>query len=597
MRLFRNLLFCGSCALAIGLAGKASAQSAGLALPPGQIVTGPIVLGQAFCRTTKACVGMIGSPSISNGFDANQYLLNSNPPLVNPLVTPSTLSYTNSTSSPAVVVLTTAPTQYVRFYSGNSILGNFIAGSNMVRGLTPAQVRDILALPGTPTMEAIVQVPAGTCLLVGTAGPILDAQPPASPVGVWGRGGALQEFIIGKSAVPGCGPGSQPVFLSASSFVNGQPIGAYALAYVPRAGAGNAGAVAFALDHALPPPLFSDMDSIYNALDLLNFGDPAALRSALSQLDGEVYADLLSVSIGVSRMFLDAVRAQTHLARTTSARGLRTWISGLGGGGAIYGNGDLHGVSFSGGGVSVGADYRLTPELLAGVALSYMRSSFGLNGASGSGGLDSFAVISYAGYAAGPFYVDGALGYSYNRFGAGRNIVFPGVTRGASANVYDNVFLSRLEAGYRLPFSEQISATPFASFQGIVAAQNSFAENGAGAINLNVAGRTAASAQSTLGAELTYDLPLRLAKPLSFSARAGWMHDYADVRRSVMANFQGALGSNFIVNGARWPRDAAAVGARLSLPVESANIFVRYDGMVASSAAIHSATGGVQIAF
>jgi hypothetical protein len=77
-----------------------------------------------------------------------------------------------------VVVLTTAPTQFVRFFAPNDPIssskqvGSFIVGSNEVRGLTPAQIRNVLALPATPTMQTIVQVPAGTCLLIGTAGPI-----------------------------------------------------------------------------------------------------------------------------------------------------------------------------------------------------------------------------------------------------------------------------------------------------------------------------------------------------------------------------------------------------------------------------------------
>ena len=65
-------------------------------------------------------------------------------------------------------------------------------------------------------------------------------------------------------------------------------------------------------------------------------------------------------------------------------------------------------------------------------------------------------------------------------------------------------------------------ATPFAAFQGIVVAQNGFSEGGGGAINLNVNSATTALAQSVLGAEFAYDLPVGLAMPLSVSVRAGW---------------------------------------------------------------------------
>ena len=592
------LLLVAVIVLAVGFPGPAPAQSAdGLPLPPGQIVVGPVYRGPQFPRCTGCAGPGTTSGPIATGVDANSYVEATFP----------TQPFVNSTSSPAVVVLTTAPTQYVRFYTQGTTgqVGSFLVGSNAVRRLTPAQIRGVLALPFMPDMETLVQVPAGTCLLVGTAGPIntnfpAKPNPFGYPAGPWGQGGAVQEYLVGKSGGgAGCGP--TPQFISATSFINGQPIGAYALAYRPRAGGGNAGSVANALDHATPPPLFSDMDGVYNALDILNFGDPTPLRSALAQLDGEIYADVPSVTIAVGQMFLDVVHDQTHFARSFSGppgNGVfRPWVSGFGGGGALFGNGNTHGIGFRGGGIAAGADYRFTPDLQAGIAAAYMRSAFNTSGIPGSGGLDSFAVGSYAGYAVGLWYIDGALGYSYNSAGVNRSIDFPGVTRAAFANPAANALLSRAETGYRFLLDDRTTATPSASFQGIVAGQNSFAEGGAGAINLNVNGRTAALALSTLGLELAYDLPLGLAAPLGFSARAGWGHDFADVNRSITATLQGTPDASFTVNGARWPRDAAVAGVRISLPSQAVNLFVRYDGALASNASIHSATAGLVINF
>ena len=578
--------------LTLWLVGPASAQSAdGLPLPPGQIIVGPVY------RRDGTSV-----PFVATGANANAYIFS----------VPPTQSFVNA--SAADVVRTSVPTQFVRFYSpvgaaatGNAgastALGSFLVGSNTVRGLTPAQIKNVLALPWLPEMMTIVTVPAGTCIMIGSGAPILGHFPGVPgrtgyPAGPWGSGGPPQEYLVGVSANPGC---QNPQRLPATDYVNQQPVGAYALAYAPRAGGGNASVVANALDHATPPPLYSDMDSVYNALDLLNFGAPGPLRAALAQLDGEIYADAPSVTIGVGQMFLDVLRDQTHLARgftsPANGSGWRPWVSGFGGGGALFGTGDVHGVGFGGGGIAAGGDYRFTPAFQAGVAATYMRSAFSTNGISGSGGLDSFAVGSYAGYAAGPWYVDGAVGYSYNSAGVNRSIVFPGVSRATFGYVADNAFLSRAEAGYRFQLDDRTTAAPFASFQGIVAGQNGFAEGGAGAINLNVSSRTAALALSTFGAELDYDVPLGLAAPLTFSARAGWAHDFADVNRSIAANLQGTPDANFTVSGARWPRDAAAVGVRFSLPMQAVNVFVRYDGTLASSASIHSATAGLIIAF
>ncbi len=561
-----------------GLAGPASAQSADeLPLPPGQIVTGPVYRGPAACPSSDPSCPGTSVPSIATGIDANAYIFPkySDPSFV--------------TAAPAAVVLTTAPTQYVRFYTQGvtSQQGAFLVGSNEVRGLTPTQIRNMLALPNLPDMETLVQVPAGTCLLIGPAGPLYGQQ-----------GGAEQEFMVGKS---GGGAGCGPVPSYTGTFINGQAIGAYALAYAPRAGSGNAGAVAGALDHATPPPLFSDMDGVYNALDVLNFGAPGPLRAALAQLDGEIYADVPSVAIGMGQMFLDVLRDRTHLARGLASQdggdAWRPWVSGFGGGGALSGNGDSHGVSFGGGGAATGADRRFTEAWQAGFAAAYSHGGIGTSGIPGSGGLDTFALGSYAGYAAGHWYFDGALGYSYNSAGVTRSIGFPGVSRGAFGDLADNVFLSRAETGYRFQLDGRAAVTPFASFQGIAAGQTSFSEGGAGAVDLNAASVTAASAQGVLGGEVSYDLPLGLAAPLGISARAGWAHDYADVNRAITANFQGTPDASFTVNGARWPRDAAAVGARVSLPTQPADLFVRYDGTLAGGVSVNSATAGLRLAF
>ncbi len=575
-----RLLLCAVVALAIAIPAPAPAQS-GLPLPPGQIITVPVYRGQQF----PLCAGCSGTPGslsgpITNGVDANIYTG----------IPAPTKPFVDLPSSPAFVVLTTVPTQYVRFYGpGGSAQGPWMVGTNAVRGLTPAQIKDVLALQNLPTMETIVQVAAGTCLLIGTAGPIAG----------WGNGGAVQEFLVGKSGGgPGCGP---PPLGFAGTFINRQAIGAFALAYTPAAGGSNVGSVANALDHATPPPLYGDMDSVYNALDLLNFGDPAPLRSALAQLDGEIYADVPTVAIGVGQMFLDVLRDQTHLARAVigplGGGELRPWVSGLAGGGTLSGNGDSHGFGYAGGGVAAGVDHRFGSALQVGAAASYVHSAFSTSGIPGSGDLDSFAVGSYAGYAVGPWYFDAALGYSYNTAGVNRSIDFPGVARAASGNPIANAFLSRAEGGYHFRLNDRATATPFVSFQGIVVAQTGFAENGAGAIGLNVDSQTANLALGVLGAEFAYDVPIGLAVPLGFALRAGWAHDYADPTRGITANFQGAPDAGFTVNGARWPQDAAAVGARFSLSTRAVNLFMRYDGTLANGTSIHSATAGLLVIF
>src|SRR4029079_2590553 len=98
---------------------------------------------------------------------------------------------------------------------------------SIIRGMTPEEIRDVLALPAVPSMITIVTVPVGTCVLVAKG----------AAVEGWGRGGTAQAYAAGTPSGPNCA-GLQ--FLPEEDYINQQAIGTYALLYGPRAGGGNA---------------------------------------------------------------------------------------------------------------------------------------------------------------------------------------------------------------------------------------------------------------------------------------------------------------------------------------------------------------------
>jgi outer membrane autotransporter protein len=534
---------------------------------------------------------------------------------------PPTRSFLDS--DPAVVIHTSVSTQYVRVYTSgiSKPVGSFIVPSSVVRGLTPSQIRDILALPFLPNSMTIVRVPAGTFVLYGTAAPILGnfaANPPNIPSpGPWGHGGVIQGNLIGITSDPNA---MNATFVPAGDYVNQQPIGALALSYQPRGGSGNAGAVADALDLTIPSPQFSDMDTVYNSLDLLNFGDPGPLQSALIQLDGEAYADFASVEIAGAKMFMDVVRTELRFERLDTGAaydagsdgkeistantvrqprigGPDIWIAGYGGGGTVSGDNDSHSLNYAIGGPAIGIDIRVNPALLVGGAFSYQRSGLSTSGISGNGNIDTYVAGLYASYEQAPWYADITVGYAYSDGALERSVVFPGVSRTAQGSPQANEFLSTIETGYRLAAGQHTAVTPFATFQGIVIDQNAFDESGAGAINLHVDSRTSASASSVLGVELSHRLDLGSKRPLLITLRAGWGHDFADIGRSINASFEGARGPAFTVNGAPAARDWAVVGTGLTVRVKGVDLFVHYDGLVAENQWTQSGTVGIQFAF
>ena len=128
-------------ATALLASGATSAPGQDLPLPPGTVLT-----GEVFKPLTFSCAPP-SLPSITTGANGNSYVcLTVTPPFVD--------------AAPAFMVVTSVPTQYVRVYpDGGSPNRPFMADPSTIRGLTPAQIQDVLALPTLPTMITIVTVP------------------------------------------------------------------------------------------------------------------------------------------------------------------------------------------------------------------------------------------------------------------------------------------------------------------------------------------------------------------------------------------------------------------------------------------------------
>ena len=470
------------------------------------------------------------------------------------------------------MVVTSEPTQYVRVYCPKCTppsLPNrsFMAEPSIIRGMTPEEDQGRARSARRSEHDHHCDS-AGRHLCAG------------GERGLRSRDGAR---VARRRLTP---PGRQaaqtalgPQFLPEEDYINQQAIGKYALLYGPQAGGGNAGAVAAALDqgpYALP---FTDMDLIYKKLDLLNFGDPEPLREALVQLDGgEIYADVSSIVIVVSQLYLGAGREQMRLERPMTAP-LQQWLTGFGAEFDLSGSGDSHDFDARAGGLAGGLEYRFSPGLVTGVALGWAYSHFSTSGISGAGDLSTFAVTPYARYAPGAWYVEGAVGGGWNDASVSRNIVFPGVSRHANGSPEGSAFLSQAETGYRFDLGPRTRVTPFASLQGVVFDQDSFTETGAGAINLHVQDESTSSAFGVVGTELAYLLPAGFAAPLMISGRVGWAQEFGDTERTASAFFDGTpSAATFTVTGAPVPGNAVVFGAGLALAAPGFDLFARYDG-------------------
>jgi outer membrane autotransporter protein len=604
--------------LLVGDPAVAQQVVSGMVLPNGQVASGPVF------RRNGTTV-----PSITTGVDANTYIFS----------TPPTLSFLPS--GPAAMVLTSVPSLYVRGVTAGvtGVVGSFVAPSNTVRGLTAAQVRDVLALPYLPDTIAFVQVPAGTCVLYAPGAPIMGNFPagPTYPPGPWGNGGALQASVVGPAASSNC---QNPGFVPRENYKYLQLIGSGALAYRPNAGKGNTYAVAAALDVGAFPAQFSDMDTVYNSLDIMNnSSSPGALQIALKQLDGESYADFGYMSMMAGRLFLNVMHQQirgarlgqptsatstmaqtaeaplnltespptptemaTDLKRQMPSPGERrtetggVWLSPYGAIGTVYGSAATHSLSYSLGGFAVGGDVRVAQDLVIGGALSYANAGISTS-IPASGSNEAISLAAYASYSPGAWYVDGALGYAHYWGNLSRTIAFPGILRTAQGNPTANQFLGSVESGLGFSMNPRLTLTPFARVEVTAATQNAFTETGAGAINLNAAAQNTTGVRSILGMQFSGSVAIAEAQDLWLVLRLGWAHDYADLSGKLTANFVGKPDTSFTVLGPTPDRNAATIGASVNLPLKLGQAFINYDGNLSQSYSAHSLMLGLKVVF
>jgi T5SS/PEP-CTERM-associated repeat protein len=520
---------------------------------------------------------------------------------------------------------------------GGTLKGNTIAGNVVNKGgiVSPGHS------PGTLTIQGDYTQEPGSTLLI-SLGPT-----DYSRLAVTGTatidGGALQfqpvdggQFQYGKSysvltaaggtsgdfsAVSVAQPAGLPFIDLTSSFVGGVLV-VTAIhmpnSFGPLAQSPNQHAVAAALDAAAPVA----SGTLNDEIGALSFAKPADVVTSLDPLSGEAYGNFATLGIQNARTFTAAARGaalqtagagervafgagparQQLAALDTDAGGPglagapaqptpSVWLAADGRLARASGNGGAHTMTSDAAAIAGGLDVRPTPHWAAGAAIGFSSTSLRDQGIS-DGRLTSYELALYGGYAHGPLYVDAVAGYARSSAGLMRSLgpAAPVVARGRLSA--DQYFLSA-EAGYDAWSHQGWRLTPYVDVDGGKFNQGAFTETGAAQLGLDVAGRRTTSVRTTLGLGVSRGGWTAGDMDVSVSARAGWGHEFADVRRPVSAAFIGAPGVPFTVQAPAAAADAAV--AALGLSARSARgleVYARVDADLASSAQSEEASLG-----
>ncbi len=235
-------------------------------------------------------------------------------------------------------------------------------------------------------------------------------------------------------------------------------------------------------------------------------------------------------------------------------------------GGAAFGSqnstSNQTGYNFTLGGLTLGADYRVTDHLLVGLATGYSNTASSFYGTGGSVTVNTIPFNAYAAYFSGSLYAYGSLGYALNLYDLKRGLSFDGISRTATSSTTGNQFNLYGETGYDLKL-RQFILTPAATLTYSALWLGGFTEQDAGALNLKVGPQNVSSVQTGLGGRVT--VPLKVGSFLvAPQAYAFYQHEFANGSRGLNANLSQG-GSAFT-----WQTDAAGqnfalVGASLTV--------------------------------
>jgi autotransporter-associated beta strand protein len=218
-------------------------------------------------------------------------------------------------------------------------------------------------------------------------------------------------------------------------------------------------------------------------------------------------------------------------------------------------------------GTVVGADYRFSPNTVAGFALGGGGTNFAVANGLGGGRSDLFQAGAFVKHTAGPAYIMGALSYGWQDVTTNRTLAIAGIDQ-LRAEFNANTWSGRMEGGYRFvaPTFGGIGLAPYAAGQVTTFNLPAYAESAVGGSNTFALSYTAKDVTATRS-----ELGLRTDKSfatssgiLTFRGRAAWAHDF-NIDRGVAATFQTLPGASFVVNGATPAADAALTTASVEM--------------------------------
>jgi len=330
-------------------------------------------------------------------------------------------------------------------------------------------------------------------------------------------------------------------------------------------------------------------NAVYESL--LTAPNAASAQDAFQQLSGEIYPALQTALLNDSRYLREAVGERLQngemgaTSQTVDSRG-NVWVKALGAWGKTDSRSDTAGYTTSIGGMLAGVDGALDDDTRLGLVAGYSDTSLNMgSGTHSRAAVDSYHFGAYAGHEIGAWRLSGGATYSWHRADVKRDLQYGEVAGKQKAKVDARSTQVFGEAAYRVNL-QPLALEPFANLAYVHLDTDGVTEKGDAAA-LKTRDDRRDLVLSTLGMRALKTFNVNDHQTLEVSGTLGWQHNLSSVDAEQHLAFASG-GPSFAVESAPMARDAALVGARVSLALsKDARVNFDYNGLLASKDKVH----------
>ncbi|GJD30653.1 hypothetical protein PMNALOAF_1903 [Methylobacterium adhaesivum] len=365
------------------------------------------------------------------------------------------------------------------------------------------------------------------------------------------------------------------------------------------------------------------------ALLVIDNQSNAGIAATLDRISGQSYASLADPQLRSGRAFGSQLLSRAYAASTEAgptgftlpptvyaadmpnraapsaprfietSRGYGVWATGYGQFGRVDSTANAAGRSETVAGMAGGIDFHPQVGTVLGIAAGYGSVDVGLNRTGERAHTDNAQVGLYGGFNSGALYANATVGYAHTEGRVNRSLGLAQIqSGGAQGKVSGDQFISAGELGYRFALAPTTVLSPFVGFQVNTFAQDRVTEGSAGPLSLTIAAKDFLSARTLVGGRLETATTVFDGRPVSFWVKAAYVHDFADVSRTIGASFTLVPTVPFAVSGRRLDRDRALVGLGVSTELAPGLAgFLGYDAELASTDTIQAVRGGFRYTF